>query len=147
MRGTVAYHKERSLKGSMRENGFRAIGGLAQRLTSGMAKGRGTSIARLRAEWSAIVGPELARVSRPEALLAVRGRAGKALRLRVTGAAAPEIQHKSGQLVERVNGYFGHKMIDDIRLVQGAIASSPTPPSIPAPDPETVTQAAERAAS
>ena len=50
----------------MRENGFRAIGGLAQRLTSGIVQGRakagkgagkGASIARLRAEWSAIVGP------------------------------------------------------------------------------------------
>ncbi len=91
----------------MRENGFRAIGGLAQRLTSGIAKGRGASIARLRAEWSAIVGPELARVSRPEALLPVRGRSGKALRLRVPGA----------------------------------------PSAIPAPDPETVRRATERAAS
>ncbi|MEA2913846.1 MAG: hypothetical protein QOJ15_5927, partial [Bradyrhizobium sp.] len=48
----------------MRENGFRAIGGLAQRLTSGIAKGRGASIARLRAEWTAIVGPDLARITR-----------------------------------------------------------------------------------
>jgi hypothetical protein len=136
----------------MRENGFRAIGGLAQRLTSGIAahrgqRGRGASIARLRAEWSAIVGPELARVSRPEALLPARGRSGKALRLRVPGAAAPEIQHKSDQLVERVNAYFGHKMIDDIRLVQGAIATPPALPAIPVPDPETVRRAAERAAS
>ena len=114
----------------MRENGFRAIGGLAQRLTSGIAAhrgkgGRGASIARLRAEWTAIVGPDLARITRPEALLASRGaragaRAGKALRLRVPGASALEVQHKTGQLVERVNAYFGHRMIDDIRLVQGA---------------------------
>lgn len=131
----------------MRENGFRAIGGLAQRLTSSMAKGRTASITRLRADWSVIVGPELARVSRPEALLPLRGRSGKALRLRVPGAAALEIQHKSGQLVERVNAYFGHKMIDDIRLVQGALAARPAPPAIAAPDPETVTRLAERAAS
>ena len=78
----VAYHKERSLKGSMRENGFRAVGGLAQRLASGIAaeRSRGASIARLRAEWSAIVGPDLARITRPEALTASRGgvRAGPA---------------------------------------------------------------------
>ena len=87
-------------------------------------KGRGASIARLRAEWSAIVGPDLARITRPEALLAGRGarpaRAGKVLRLRVPGASALEVQHMTGQLVERVNAYFGHRMIDDIRLVQGA---------------------------
>src|SRR5689334_15730529 len=107
MGGSVPYHKERSLKGSMRENGFRAVGGLAQRLASGLAKGRGASIARLRAEWSAIVGPDLARVSRPEALTSRRGTrsgnaAGKLLRLRVSGAAALEVQHMAGQVVERV---------------------------------------------
>ncbi len=137
----------------MRENGFRAIGGLAQRLTSGIAKGRGASIARLRAEWTAIVGPDLARLTRPEALLSGRGAragahgAGKALRLRVAGAAALEVQHKSSQLVERVNAFFGHKMIDDIRLVQGVIAARPAPKPIPVPDPAIVTRVAERAAS
>jgi hypothetical protein len=131
----------------MRENGFRAIGGLAQRLTAGIAKGRGASIARLRAEWSAIVGPDLARITRPEALLASRGRSGKALRLRVPGAAALEVQHMSGQLVDRVNGYFGHKMVDDIRLVQGAISSPPPAPPSPPPDAATVARVAERAAA
>jgi len=91
MKGTVPYHKARRLKGFMRENGPKAIGGLAQRLTSSLVqrrgKGRGKSqggaLARLKAEWPAIAGPELARLSQPEALLAARGRAGKALRLLV----------------------------------------------------------------
>jgi hypothetical protein len=133
----------------MRENGFRAVGGLAQRLTSGLAKGRrssGGSVARLRAEWSAIVGADLARVTRPEALTASRGRSGKLLRLRVAGAAALEVQHKAAQVVERVNGYFGHKMIDDIRLVQGAIAAPPAAAPRAAPDARSVAAMAERAA-
>src|SRR5205809_752471 len=76
----------------MRENGFRAIGGLAQRLTSGIAAhrgkgGRGASIARLRAEWSAIVGPELARVSRPEALLGARLAGRRQVLVAALGAA------------------------------------------------------------
>jgi hypothetical protein len=146
MREAVAYHKERSLKGSMRENGFRAVGGLAQRLASGLAKGRGASIARLRAEWSAVVGPDLARITRPEALTASRGRSGKLLRLRVPGAAALEVQHMAGQVVERVNAYFGHKMIDDIRLVQGAIAAPKAAPPRPAPDARRVAEMTERAA-
>ncbi len=158
MRQAVPYHKERRLKGSMRENGFRAVGGLAQRLTSGIAKqrtkeGRGASVARLRSEWTAIVGPDLARITRPEALLSNRGArsgasgAGKLLRLRVPGAAALEVQHMAGHLVERVNAYFGHRMVDDIRLVQGAIATHAAPPPTPAPDARSVAQMAERAAS
>lgn len=121
----------------MRENGFRAVGGLAQRLTSGLtekrSKGRGTSIARLRVEWSAIVGPELARVTQPDALLAGRG-PGKVLRLKVEGAAALEVQHRGGQIVERLNAYFGHRLIDDIRLVQAPLAHKPAPRVLPQPD-------------
>ena len=131
----------------MRENGFRAVGGLAQRLTVGLAKGRNASIARLQAQWSTVVGPELARLTRPEALVAGRGRAGKLLRLRVPGAAALEIQHRAAQLVERVNGYYGHHMVDDIRIVQGPISAAPPPAPRPAPDPRRLREMAERAAT
>ena len=91
---TVSYH------GAMRVGGFRTVGGLAQRLASGMAKGRGTSIARLR----------------------------------VAGSAALEVQHMREQLIDRVNAYFGRRTIDDIKLVQGAIAERPLPrpPTAPA---------------
>lgn len=131
----------------MRENGFRAIGNLAQRLTAGVAKERGGSIVRLRADWSAIAGPELARKTRPEALLANRGRAGKVLRLRIAGAAALEVQHMKSQLIERVNAYFGHRAIDDIRLVQGAIASAPPPRPLADPDAKTRAQLEGRVAN
>jgi protein-disulfide isomerase len=126
----------------MREKGFRAVGGLAQRLAAGMAdsrggKSRGVSVARLKAEWSAIVGQDLARLTQPDALLAGRGaKAGKALRLRVAGAAALEVQHSSGKVLERVNAYFGHKFIDEIRLVQGAIVRPAAPRPLPPPDPQ-----------
>lgn len=139
------------MKGSMRENGFRALGGLAQRLTSGLAekrtKGRGASIARLRAEWSVIVGVEIARLTQPDALLAGRGgRSGKALRLKVAGAAALEIQHRGAQIVERVNAYFGHGFIDDIRIVQGGVALRPAPPPLTEPDSQAMQRIAGTAA-
>ncbi len=139
------------MKGSMRENGFRAVGGLAQRLTSGLAgkraKGRGAPIARLRAEWSVIVGAELARLTEPDALLAGRGgRSGKALRLKVAGAAALEIQHRGAQIVERVNAYFGHGFIDDIRIVQGGLVPPPARPALREPDPEAMRRIAGTAA-
>ena len=151
--GGVAYHTGRRLKGSMRENGFRAIGGLAQKLTSGIAReggkaGRGASLMRLKADWPAVVGPELARTTRPDAILAGRGaRAGKALRLKVSGAAALEVQHRSGQIVERVNAYFGHRVIDDVRLVQGVIAAPRPAPRVPRPDPAVEQAMALRAAN
>lgn len=130
----MSYHAD------MRAGGFRNVGGLVQRLTSPLAKGRGTSIARLQADWAAIVGADLARRTRPDALIAgrgARGSGGKLLRLKVAGASALEVQHMSGQLVERVNAYAGHRLIDDLRLVQGTIVAAPQRPSLPKPTPET----------
>ena len=133
----------------MREKGFRAVGGLAQRLTSGLtekrSKGRGTSIARLRVEWSAIVGADLARVTQPDALLAGRG-PGKVMRLKVEGAAALEVQHRGAQIVERLNAYFGHRLIDDIRLVQAPLSHKPPPRVLPKPDAPTMQRIESRAA-
>jgi protein-disulfide isomerase len=138
----------------MRENGFRAIGGLAQRLTSGLtdkrsqgrSKGRGISIARLRVDWTTIVGSDLARVTQPEGMLAGRG-AARVLRLKVESAMALEIQHRAQQIVERVNAYFGHRLIDDIRLMQGTLAHKPPPPALPRPDARTLQQIESRAAA
>lgn len=140
----------------MREGGFRNVGGLVQRMTGALAKGRGkgrgTSIARLQADWVAIVGADLARRTRPEALIAGRGArgtatgGGKLLRLRVAGASALEVQHMAGQLVERVNTYAGHRLIDDLRLVQGTIAAPPLRPSLPKPSAETERRVASQVA-
>jgi protein-disulfide isomerase len=136
-----------------RAGGFRAVGGLAQSLTAGLARkgaggGRLASIVRLRSDWKAIVGPELARCTEPEALVAGRGgkSAAKLLRLKVAGAMALEVQHMSGQIVERVNAYFGHRQIDDIRLVQGAIARAAGPKPIAKPAPEVVARMDAKAA-
>src|SRR5579871_6591264 len=94
-----------------RGKGFRAIGGLTQQLAShlvprGKGKAKGVApLARLTAQWPAIVGEDIARVSEPDALLAGRSAkaTGPSLRLRVSGAASLEIQHRIPQIVERVN--------------------------------------------
>lgn len=55
-----------------------------------------------------------------------------ALRIRVGGAAALEIQHREPQIVERINGWFGYRAIDRLKLVQGPL---PVRPSRPRPRP------------
>jgi protein-disulfide isomerase len=102
-------------------------------------------VSRLRVEWTAIVGADLARATQPETLLAGRGTA-KLLRLKVESAAALEIQHRSGQIVERVNAFFGHRVIDDIRLLQGSLAQKPAAPPLPKPDAQAMQQIESRAA-
>ena len=75
--------------------------------------------ASLLADWATIVGPALARRCQPVRVDYAPGRrSGGTLLLQVGGAAALEIQHAAPQLLERINAYFGHKAVRQLRLMQ-----------------------------
>lgn len=109
-----------------RRPGFRAAGTSASRIVGPIvARHGGGILARLKSEWGAIVGQEIAVVTWPESL----GRDG-ALKLRVAPTRALEIQHRAPQVIERINLFFGREAATRLALVQG-----PLPLAAPAPAP------------
>ena len=95
------------------------------------ARRRGFAEASLLADWATIVGPALARRCQPVRVDYAPGRrSGGTLLLQVGGAAALEIQHAAPQLLERINAYFGHKAVRQLRLMQ-----MPLPPAAVAQPP------------
>jgi hypothetical protein len=111
--------------GSERRPGFRAAGAsLAKVVGPIVARHGGGILARLKTEWAAIIGPELATVTWPEALAR-----GGTLKLRVAPVKALELQHRAPLVIERVNLFFGREAVTRLALVQG-------PLPIPAPAPQ-----------
>jgi len=110
--------------GSERRPGFRAAGASVSRVVGPIVARQGGGIlARLKAEWAAIIGPGLAAVTWPEAL--VHG----TLRLRVTSSKALEVQHRIPLVIERVNLFFGREAVTRLALVQGPLPlPAPLPP-------------------
>jgi hypothetical protein len=105
-----------------RRPGLRAAGIAASRLAVPIVTKRGGGVlARMKAEWPAIVGAETAAASWPEAL----GRGG-VLRLLVVPAQALELQHRAPLLIERINLYFGRPVVLRIALMQGPLPLVPT---------------------
>ncbi|HXC28191.1 MAG TPA: DciA family protein [Stellaceae bacterium] len=110
-----------------RRPGFRAAGAsLARVVAPIIARHGGGILARLKAEWTAIVGPDLAAATWPEALAR-----GGTLKLRVSPGKALELQHRTTLVVERINLFFGRDAVTRLALVQGPL---PLPP--PARSPE-----------
>jgi hypothetical protein len=113
--------------GGERRPGFRAAGAsLARVVGPVVAKHGGGILARLKSDWTAIVGADLAAACWPEAL----GRGGT-LKLRVTPMKALEIQHRAPLVIERINLYFGREAVARLALIQGAL---PLPAAAPARD-------------
>lgn len=112
---------EASLTGTQgageRRPGFRAAGASLSRIVGPIvARHGGGVLARLKAEWTAIVGPDIAAASWPEALVR-----GGTLKLRVAPVKALELQHRVPLVIERVNLFFGREAVTRLALVQGPL--------------------------
>jgi hypothetical protein len=81
-------------------------------------------LGRLKAEWAAVVGAELAAVTWPAAL----GRDG-ALKLRVASSVALDLQHRAPLVIERINLFFGREAVARLVLVQGPLPLASPPPA------------------
>ena len=93
------------------------------------ARRRGFAEASLLADWATIVGPALARRCQPVRVDHAPGRrSGGTLLLQVGSGVALEIQHQAPQLIERINTYFGHRAVRQIRLLQMPRPPAPSPP-------------------
>lgn len=84
---------------------------------------RGFADSDMIVAWPSVIGAELARLSAPERVIYPKGRrSGGTLHLRIaSGSIAVELQHMLPLLVERINGYFGYRAVDHVRLVQAPI--------------------------
>jgi hypothetical protein len=101
---------------SERRPGLRAVGGAVTRLAAPIIARSGGMLARLKADWPAIIGAELAAATWPAGL----GRDG-ALKLRVASDRALEIQHRIPLVIERINLFVGRDVVARIVLVQGPL--------------------------
>jgi hypothetical protein len=135
-----------------RKTGPRAVASFLTGLTQQAFAKYGFTSANLITDWAVIVGPEIAAYSQPERLKWPRvadphgeltdgdsRRQGATLVLRVEGSRAIDLQHRSRQLIERVNSYFGYRAVAELRFVQAPLAGrsvapralSPTADSVP----------------
>jgi len=126
----------------------KAIGAYVARMLDPVARARGFAITSLLSEWPTVVGEELASFTAPDKLMWPRRTEdreaaspqsawrndGAILVLKVDGPRAIELQHRSEQILERVNMYFGYRAIAQLRFLQAPVpkAKSQQGP-IPAP--------------
>ena len=99
-----------------------AAGSILRRATAAALRKRGFGEGEVIARWPEIVGPQLAALTAPEKLQQRRGDlAGAVLHIRVAGAAAVELQHMAPTVIERINGFYGYRAVDRLKLVQGPL--------------------------
>jgi hypothetical protein len=93
-------------------------------------------------DWAAVVGETIAERSLPLRLsFTGSGRRDGTLHVRVSGALALELQHLEPQILERINGYFGYRAVERLRIHQGPVPGRPIQRRPPAAAPTAAVEA------
>lgn len=114
-----------------RGKALRPLSGSFLPLTGPALRKRGFAEARIVTQWPEIAGPAIATASTPLKISPGRG-GGRILLIRVTSAAALEIQHQTPVILDRINAFFGFDAITGLKLVQGPVTAV-APRKKPAP--------------
>ncbi|MBP7064029.1 DciA family protein [Ferrovibrio sp.] len=102
-----------------RIGGPRGLNVALARLTNPLVKRRGAAFGDILARWPEIVGPLLSADTQPEKLhYGAKDGHGATLEVAVTGAQALELQHLAPLVVERINSYFGYRVVAGLKLKQ-----------------------------
>lgn len=99
------------------------IGRNVRAITRKHLKGSGSPIAKLKDDWTQIVGEKMASYCRPEKISGPK--TGRTLTLRVLPAAAALVQHQGETIRQRVSVLAGGN-ITKLKLVQGPLSGKST---------------------
>ena len=106
-----------------RGHGLRALASNLPRVTKKAVGRRGFADGALLSDWPRIVGNDLAKASEPIRLSFPKRqeRSSGTLVLRVEPGLAITLQHLEPQLLERVNSFFGYRIVNRLKLLQGPV--------------------------
>lgn len=101
--------------------GFQRTGGILTSQIRKAGESRGFAETRLLTHWEEIVGPDIARMTRPVKVGFTRkGGLGATLTVLCTGAVAPLVQMQLPRIREKVNAAYGYAAIARIHVTQTA---------------------------
>ncbi len=110
-----------------RRGSMRVAGSLVGALTKKALGKRGFASAAIITDWATIVGPDLAKHTRPQKLTFPKGkRDGGTVHILTSGPMALQLQHLAPMVIDRINSFFGYGAVTDIRLIQGALSQENT---------------------
>lgn len=101
----------------------RTLGQHIGKLTKQAFGQRGFASGTIIAQWSSVVGKNLASLSSPTRIIYPRGKRSRGtLYLRIaSGSIAVELQHMEPLLIQRINAYFGYRAVERIQLQQSPL--------------------------
>ena len=96
--------------------GLRPFGNTLPRGVRGILKKNGYNYSEIVSKWNILVGEDISNCSYPKSIKMKKGDHNGTLVLGIKRGEEINIEYSKGEIIRKINSYFGYKLINEIKL-------------------------------
>ena len=109
-------HKQNNKESKTYVQGLRPFGNTLPRGIKGILKKNGYNYSEIISKWNLLVGKDISNCCYPKSIKMSQSSRNGTLILSVERGNEINVEYSKKEIIDKVNGYFGYKLISEIRL-------------------------------
>ena len=110
------HHKQNNKESKTYVQGLRPFGNTLPRGIKGILKKNGYNYSEIISKWNLLVGKDISNCCYPKSIKMSQSSRNGTLILSVERGNEINVEYSKKEIIDKVNGYFGYKLISKIRL-------------------------------
>ncbi len=110
------HYKQNNKKNKTYVQGLRPFGNTLPRGVKGILKKSGYNYSEIISKWSVLVGKDISSCTYPKSIKMKRGDSNGTLILAIKRGDEINIEYSKREIINKINSYFGYKLINEIKL-------------------------------
>ncbi len=110
------HYKQNNKESKTYVQGLRPFGNTLPRGVKSILKKNGYNYSEIISKWSVLVGKDISSCAYPKSIKMKRGNSNGTLILAIKRGDEINIEYSKGEIINKINSYFGYKLINEIKL-------------------------------
>jgi len=110
------HYKQNNKESKTYVQGLRPFGNTLPRGLKGILKKNGYNYSEIISKWSILVGKDISNCAYPKSIKMKKGSSNGTLVLGIKRGDEIQIEYSKKEIIDKINSYFGYKLIDEIKL-------------------------------
>ena len=110
------HYKQNNKESRRYVQGLRSFGNTLPRGVRGILKKNGYNYSEIIGKWNMLVGKDISDFCYPKSIKMIKGNDNGILVLAVKRGNEINIEYSKKEIIDKINGYFGYRLINEIKL-------------------------------
>ena len=110
------HYKQNNKESKTYVQGLRPFVNTLPRGIKGILKKNGYNYSEIITKWNMLVGKDISRCTYPKSIKMKKGGSNGTLVLAITRGEEINIEYSKKEIIDKINSYFGYKLINEIRI-------------------------------